>query len=53
MSGQRPVSRRVDSSSMAVAELRIGREGIRQELDRDGAVEARVPRALHLAHAEG
>ena len=31
-------------------ELRIVRETRRQDLDGDGTVEARVPRAVHLAH---
>ena len=35
----------------ALAELRIGGERLGQNLDRDGPVEARVARAIDLAHA--
>ena len=35
------------------AELRIGGERVGQDLDRDRAVEARVARFVHLAHATG
>ena len=37
----------------ALAELRIGRERVGQDLDRDGAIEARVAGPVDLAHAAG
>ena len=37
----------------ALAQLRIGGERARENLDRDGAVEARVARLVDLAHAAG
>ena len=37
----------------ALAELRIGRERVRQDLDRDRAIEPRVARPVDLAHAAG
>src|SRR5258706_16428966 len=33
------------------AQIRIARKLARQDLDRDGAIEPRVPRAVDLAHA--
>ena len=35
----------------AVAKLRVGRERRGEDLDRDGAIEPRVARAIDLAHA--
>ena len=37
----------------ALAELRIGGEALGQNLDRDGAIEARVARFVDLAHPAG
>ena len=37
----------------ALAELRIGGERVRENLDRDRAIEARVARLVDLAHAAG
>jgi hypothetical protein len=35
----------------ALAELRIGGELLRQDLDRDGPIEPRIPGPVHLAHS--
>jgi hypothetical protein len=37
----------------AVAELRISGEGVRQDLDRNGAIQARVAGFVDLAHPAG
>jgi hypothetical protein len=36
-----------------LAQLRIGRERLRQDLNRDGPIEPRVAGAVHLAHPTG
>ena len=33
--------------------IRVGGEGVRQDLDRDVATERGIPRAIHLAHPAG
>jgi hypothetical protein len=49
----RMIERR-DDARLAVeplAEVRVGSQAFRQDFERDGPIQARVPRAVHLAHS--
>jgi len=43
--------RRARFAVKTITKLRIGREGFRQDLDRDGALQTRVEGFVNLAHA--